>query len=458
MRCFAEELFPYHRAITGAGVRQTFDALQKRIPLSITAVPSGTDAYGWPVPKEWVIRDAYVKDSSGRRVIDYRASNLHIVSYSRPIFETMTWTQLRPHLHSLPDHPEWIPYRTTHFSDNWGFCLAHRDLERLSADGEACYQVCIDSELIDGELLFAECILPGRRDEEILISTHVCHPSLANDNVAALVISATLATQLRELAEREWTYRFLFTPATIGAIAWLHHNQSHIHRVRAGLVLSTLGDSGNLTYKQSRRGNSVIDRVVPEVLSRSGREFQIREFTPYGYDERQFCSPGFNLPMGCLMRTPHGEYPEYHTSADNLRLLSCESMLDSLYAIRSIVLSDGLLDGCDTEPARIAVASATVDTDPDSLTSSAQLVELTGADRLLNLHPRCEPPLGKFGLYHAYGQTADPVFQHAVLWVLNLSDGHHDLDSISRRSQIDVSIITVAAERLRQCGLLINVD
>ena len=307
-----EELYPICRSITGEGFRQTMNRLRQEIPLAIHEVPTGTAVFDWTVPKEWNIRDAWVKNARGERVIDFRKHNLHVVSYSVPMHRKMRLEELKKHLHSLPEQPELIPYRTSYYTENWGFCLPHNDLLRMG-DGE--YEVCIDSTLQAGHLTFGEYHVQGQIAEEILISCHSCHPSLCNDNLSGVAVATFLAKHLSSATPR-YSYRFLFIPGTIGSITWLSLNEERGRAIKHGLVLTCVGDRGGLAYKTSRRGDAEIDRAASHVLKHSGQQHEIQEFSPYGYDERQYCSPGFNLAVGCLMRTPHGRFPEYHTSAD----------------------------------------------------------------------------------------------------------------------------------------------
>ncbi len=413
------ELFPICRSSTGPGVRETLRRLQDVIPLVVHEVPTGTQVFDWQIPREWHIRDAYVKNGAGRRVIDFRQSNLHVISYSRPVAEVMRWSQLRGHLRTLPDRPDWIPFRTMYFEDGWGFCLSHRQYLELEAAGDdETYEVCIDSSLYDGSLTYGEIYLPGDEPDEVLLSTHVCHPSLANDNLSGIAIATRLAQHL-ERRPRRLSYRLIFIPATIGAIAWLSLNRDGLHRVTDGLVLALLGHGDRLTYKRSRRGSARIDTAVQHALRHSGTPHDVVDFAPYGYDERQFGSPGIDLPMGCLMRTPNGQYPEYHTSADDLSLVT-----------------------------------------PDALQSSFQLCVDTLAiledDRRYRARePYCEPQLGRRGLYRAYGR--DPGFeilQRAILWVLNQSDGQHTLLDIADRAGLPFSVIRRAADVLVEHQLL----
>lgn len=411
--CIAD-LYPICRSITGEGVRETLRRLQRQVPLTIHEVPSGTEVFDWTVPREWNVRDAYVKNARGERVIDFRRSNLHVVNYSVPVNGRMSLEELRPHLFTLPDRPEWIPYRTSYYKESWGFCLSQRQLEALE-DGE--YEVCIDSSLEPGSLTYGELSLPGESMDEVLISCHVCHPSLANDNLSGIAIAASLGQHLRRFSLR-YSYRFLFIPGTIGSITWLARNEPVVSRIRHGLVLACLGDAGRFTYKKSRRGDATVDRAAMHVLRHQGNH-EVLEFSPYGYDERQFCSPGFNLPVGRLSRTPHGCFPEYHTSADDLDFV---------------------------HPAQLAASFATC----------LAILDVLENDRTyVNQNPKGEPQLGKRGLYHAIGGFAhSPESEMAMLWVLNLSDGQHSLLDIAERSGLRFDGISRAAEALRDSGLL----
>jgi aminopeptidase-like protein len=409
------ELYPICRSITGNGVRDTLRRIARNIPLQIREVASGTHVFDWTVPREWNIRDAWVKDSAGHRVVDFQRSNLHVVSYSVPVHRKMALSDLRPHLHTLPDRPDWIPYRTSYYQQTWGFCLAHRDLERLRDDE---YEVCIDATLEDGYLSYGEFLLPGKTSEEVLISCHVCHPSLANDNLSGVAVAVALAQALQETPGR-YSYRFLFIPGTIGAITWLALNERLANRIRHGLVLAGLGDGAPLSYKKSRGGDAEIDRVAQHVLRHISESTVIKDFSPYGYDERQFCSPGFNLPVGRLSRAPHGEFPEYHTSADNLDFVSAASLAESLFACRQIL----------------------------------EVLEENGY--YISLNPNCEPQLGKRGLYTAIGGSVDSgKCEMAMLWMLNLADGRHSLLDIAERSGLRFQSIFEAASLLVSHGLL----
>ena len=415
LHAFLSELYPICRSITGDGLRETLRRIGERIPLKLQEVPSGTRLFDWVVPQEWSIADAYVKNSRGRRVIDFRKHNLHVVNYSIPVRTRLSLAELKPHLHSLPDHPEWIPYKTSYYRPTWGFCVAHEVLRSLREDR---YEVLIDSKLTDGSLTYGECRLPGSTPDEVLIYAHACHPSLANDNLSGIAVATFLARSLQNQSRR-LTYRFVFAPGLIGALAWLARNRRGLSRIRYGLILSGVGDRGPLTYKKSRQGNSPMDRAVAQVLRHRRVPHEIREFSPYGYDERQFCSPGFNLPVGCLMRTPFGEYAQYHTSADNPELVKPSSLADSLEVCLQI----------------------------------ASWIEANVTYR--NRKPLGEPQLGKRGLYTSIQdrdrEKPDPM---AMLWMLNLSDGQHSMVDIAERSRYDLAALQQAATQLVQARLL----
>ena len=409
------ELYPICRSITGNGVRETLGILKNLIPLEVKEVPSGTQVFDWTVPKEWNIKDAYIKNDQGERIVDFRESNLHVVSYSVPVRARMHLNELKEHLFTLPEHPNWIPYRTSYYKENWGFCLSHKQWLELK-DGQ--YEVCIDATLEDGHLTYGEYYLRGERPDEVLISCHICHPSLCNDNLSGVALAAFVAKYVSQLSLR-YSYRFLFIPGTIGSITWLALNEPHVSRIKHGLVIAGVGDPGKSTYKKSRRGDTEIDKAVIHVLAHSGGDHEIVDFSPYGYDERQLCSPGFNLPVGTFTRTPHGRYLEYHTSADNLDFVQPQHLADSFAKCLSVL---NILENNRTYQ---------------------------------NQNPKCEPQLGKRGLYRTIGGSKDVKLNElAMLWVLNLSDGNHTLLDIADRSGLEFGLIKDASDILLERGLL----
>jgi aminopeptidase-like protein len=410
----AAEVYPICRSITGNGVRKTLRMLGERIPMVLHEVPSGTRVFDWEVPLEWNIEDAAVTGPDGRRIIDFARHNLHIVSYSEPIQQSLSLDELAPRLYSTPERPQWIPYRTSYYRRNWGFCLAHEERARMVAGK---YRVDINSSLQPGALTYGEVQVPGRSREEVVIFTHVCHPSLANDNAAGMAVTAALAEWLA-IEPRRFTYRLVFAPGTIGSLCWLARNESRLGHIKHGLVLCLLGDSGPLTYKRSRRGNAGIDMVAEYALTGVAGGARFIDFSPYGYDERQLCSPGFNLPFGRLTRSVNGGYPEYHSSADDLSLIRPESLQHSYEACQRII----------------------------------SVVE--GDAQYVNLSPKGEPQLGKRGLYGSVGGRSPADLEYALLWVLNQSDGTNSLLDIAKRSGIDFGIIRQAASALESAELL----
>jgi len=411
----AAELYPICRSITGAGILATLQTLKSRIPLTIYEVPSGTPVFDWTIPKEWNIRDAYVKDKSGKRVIDFQKSNLHVLNYSTPVRMVMPLSQLRERLYTLPDYPDWIPYRTSYYKENWGFCLSHTELAALP---EGDYEVCIDSSLEPGKLVYGEYVIPGASSHEILFSTHVCHPSLCNDNLSGAALCLGLAKFLSG-QKLHYTYRFLFVPGTIGAITWLAKNEAWVDKIHGGLVVACVGDPGHMHYKKSRRGNAPVDRAAEYVLKNNGKPYEIEEFSPFGYDERQYNSPGFNLPVGSLTRTPHGRFPQYHTSADNLDFIRPEALQNSFEMFLEVI----------------------------------QVLE--NDQHFVNTNPKCEPQLGRRGLYSLFGgHRSTPAMEQAFLWILNFADGDHSLLDIAERSGLHFSLIRSAASALHKVGLL----
>jgi aminopeptidase-like protein len=338
-----------------------------------------------------------------------------VLNYSVPIHTRIPLDELKKHIYTIPEYPDWIPYRTSYYQETWGFCMSHHQLEDLKDDK---YEVFIDSSLETGSLTYGEYLISDQKADEVLISTHICHPSLCNDNLSGIAVAAFLARHLSSQSLR-YSYRFLFVPGTIGSIAWLSLNEPNISKIRHGLVLTLLGDSSDFTYKKSRSGNAEIDLAVTHYLKHAANPFNIIDFIPYGYDERQYCSPGFNLPVGCLTRTPHAEFPEYHTSADNLDFVAPENLAESLAGLLEVVF---ILENNRT---------------------------------CLNQNPKCEPMLGKRGLYQKIGGRSDSkMTQLAALWVLNLSDGNHSLLDIAIRSGMPFNIINKAADALVDCDLL----
>jgi aminopeptidase-like protein len=412
---FASEIYPICRSITGRGVRETLDAIGRHIKLDIHEVPTGTAVFDWAIPREWNIREGYIKNQRGEKIVDFAQSNLHVMSYSVPVRQRISLAELRQHVYTLPDQPDLIPYRTSYYAEDWAFCMPHRLFESLRDES---YEVVIDSSLADGHLTYGEYLHRGETEDEVLLSAHICHPSLANDNCSGVALLTHLAKRMAGRRTR-YSYRFLFAPGTIGAITWLARNDESSRLIKHGLVVSMVGDAGGPTYKKSRRGDAKIDRAVVHTLRHCGLTPTILDFSPYGYDERQYCSPGFNLPVGLFQRSKFGEIPQYHTSADNLDFIA-----------------------------------------PDHLALSYRLIvealDVVESDAVYcNTMPKCEPQLGRRGLYGPVGGNKDAVAANmAMLWVLNLSDGMHSLLDIAERSNLPFALIRRTAQQLQHSGLL----
>ena len=413
----ARRLMPIPRSLTGDGVRETLRVVGELVPLTVTEVPTGTPIFDWAAPREWNVADAWIADSSGRRIVDWRDSNLHLLGYSHPVRTTLTGTELDERLYSLPEFPDRVPYRTAYWADTWGFCVAEAVRRAIRPDEE--YEVCIDVRLENGHLTYAEALLPGESEEEVLLSTYVCHPSLANDNVSGIALLAVLGARLAARPLRR-SHRLLFSPGTLGPLAWLSRNLEGLDRVHAGLVVACVGDRGPLRYKRSRAGETAVDRAAAYVLRGRPRSM-VEDFVPWGGDERQFCSPGFDLPVGALTRTPHGLFPEYHSSADDLELVTAESLGDSLAA-------------------------------------ALEILDVLEGDRIYaSRNPYGEPQLGRRGLYREVSSGApreEESFQRAILWVLNLADGGHSLLDVAERADLPFRVVAAAASALLDADLL----
>jgi aminopeptidase-like protein len=411
----ARRIFPICRSITGEGVRETLHHLQEKTPIHLVEIPSGTEVLDWTVPREWNIRAAYIENPGGERIVDFVDNPLHVLNYSIAVDKTLPLGELKQHVFSLPEQPDLIPYRTSYYAERWGFCMAHRQLASLP---DGMYRAVIDATLTAGSLTYGEFFHRGEIGDEVLLSAHICHPGQANDNCSALALLAVLAQKLSGENTR-YSYRILFAPGTIGAITWLARNGEAAARIKHGLVLSCLGDGGGPTYKRSRQGSAFIDRAMVHILNHRFERPNILDFFPYGYDERQYCSPGFDLPVGLFQRSQFGTFPAYHTSADNLDFIAPQHLAESF----------GVL---------------------------SEAIDIIENDRIcLNLSPKGEPQLGRRGLYDALGGDPQAAAKNlAMLWVLNLSDGRHSLLDIAERSGMQFSTVAATAELLQQKGLL----
>ncbi len=402
---YFDKLWPIFRSITGNGVRETHKILSEIIPLKSLEIPSGTSAFDWEVPKEWSVREAYVIDPKGKRILDIADNNLHLVNYSIPFSGEMTLEEFNKYLHSIPELPEAIPYITSYYEHRWGFCISHRQRQEL-VDG--IYKIHIDTDLFEGSMTISEAILPGKSDQEILFSTYTCHPSLANNELSGPLVTAFLYRALSKHKDRRFTYRFIFGPETIGSIFYLWKRRETIKKkLVAGYMVTCVGDNGKFHYKFSRSGDSVADRAV-QYFFRKNRKYQCEflPFFPWGSDERQYCSPGFNFPVGSLTRTIYGKYPEYHTSLDNKKIISFDSIIETI---------DVYFQICKT---------------------------LEMNYKFINQKPYCEPKLDKYDLYSTFSETRkNKEWMNAVRWILNLSDGSNDLLDISEKSEIDIELL-----------------
>lgn len=414
-----DRLWPILRSLTGAGVRESHDILGELLPLARFEIPSGTPVFDWTVPPEWVVREAYVVTPDGQRILDVRENTLHLVNYAVPFRGRLSRDELEAHLYSLPEQPDAVPYVTSYYTPRWGFCLAHRERERLP---EGTYEVVVDTEHVGGSrggsLTLSEAVLPGETDEEVLLSTYTCHPSLANNELSGPLVTAFLYRRLALWERRRYTYRFAFVPETIGALAYLTlRGDGFKRRLAAGYVVTCAGDDAPFTYKRSRRGDTLADRAALHVLGRFP-DTKVRAFFPQGSDERQYGSPGFDLPVGSIMRSVYGTYPEYHTSLDNRDFISFAALQGS------VDVYEGVL----------------------------RALEHNG--RFRNLAPYGEPNLGRRGLYPARGTERPEERVAATLWVLNYSDGLHDLLQIAELSGLNVGVLADAARACVGAGLL----
>jgi aminopeptidase-like protein len=415
LRALMAELFPIPRSLTGNGVRATLTRIGQDVPVETVELPTGTQVFDWTLPREWNVHEAWVEAPDGKRVIDVADSSLHLLGYSVAVDTTVDLATLREHLYTDPRDPDVVPYRTSYWTERWGFCTSQRVADALP---EGTYRVRIDATLAEGHVTYGEVALDGASDDVFLLTTTVCHPALANDNLSGIVLLAGLA---RVLAAQELRHSFklVWSPGTIGPLCWLHTNQALVGRVRHGFAVSCVGDPGPLTYKRSRRESAEVD-LAAELVLRDRTGASVRPWMPYGGDERQFCSPGFDLPFGALSRTPADAFPEYHSSADDLDLVRPEALGDSLYAALEIV---------------------------DALERNEVFV---------NTSPFGEPQLGRRGLYRSLAGGSSE--EGALLWVLSLADGKASLLDISARSGLSVGEIHAAAERLAECGLVARAE
>ncbi|NKB75840.1 MAG: DUF4910 domain-containing protein [Gammaproteobacteria bacterium] len=416
---YFDRLWPICRSLTGDGVRQSIDILKEIIPLTVHEVPTGTVVHDWTIPQEWNIKDAWIETPNGDKVACFKENNLHLLGYSTPIDQRMAWHELEPHLHFLPEQPDAVPYRTSYYKPQWGFCLSKHQYDALPKNGT--YHVVIDSSLEEGSLTYGDIVLAGEQQEEIFFSSYICHPSLANNELSGPLVQAFLYEYVSQLKTRRYSYRFLLAPETIGSIAYLSEHGPHLRdTMKAGYILTCVGLPQSIRYKRSRDGDAYNDRVAARVLENNkfGIDYKFVDFFPFGSDERQYCSPGYNLPIGSIVRGMYGEYPEYHTSLDDKSLLSFNALNQVLELYKSIV---------DTIEADVFYRRT---------------------------DPFCEPQLGKRGIYPQTGGDNISQQTHALLWILNLSDANTCLEDIVRRSGLSINLLQQASQTLLHNGLI----
>ncbi|MFN0202208.1 MAG: DUF4910 domain-containing protein [Bacteroidia bacterium] len=417
---YFDRLFPICRSITGNGLRQSFHILQEVIPLELHEVPTGTACFDWTVPREWNIEDAYILRPDGKKICDFQQNNLHVVNYSIPQEKELTYEELLPRLHTIPDMPTAIPYVTSYYRENWGFCLTHEELQTLPKEGT--YKVVIKSSLAEGSLTYGDLVLKGETDQEVLISTYLCHPSMANNELSGPLVAAFLYEKIKALPRRKYTYRFIFAPETIGVIAYLSKNGSYMkEKTVAGYVLTCCGDAGDFVYKKSKRGNSLADRAAMHLLQYQEVPFHIIPFAIGGSDERQYCSPGFNMPVGSLTRSIYQRYKEYHTSLDNKDFISFDAMEHTIEVYFQML----------------------------------KAIELN--EIYVNKIPYCEPQLGKRGLYPDMGAISfrqGIEFTHNLLHFLTYTDGEHDLIDLADKRNRSVLAFEEVIARCKNANLI----
>ena len=414
------ELFPICWSLTGNGVRTTLKRLQEILPLTIHEVPSGTRVFDWTVPEEWNPREAWIKDPDGNKIVDFGQHNLHLLGYSTPIHTHMDLEELKGFLYTLEDHPDWIPYLTSYYEKRWGFCMTHRQYESLQPGS---YEVFIDADLEAGSLTYADLVIPGEREEEIVISTYVCHPSMANNELSGPLIATGLAHGILQRATPpRYTMRFIFVPETIGPITYLSRNLDHLKsKVIAGYVATCIGDPGPFTYLRTRHGETLTDRVTEHLLRHCNRPTRFLDYYMRSSDERQYNAPGVDLPMGSLMRTRYKDYPEYHTSADNFELVTAEALDESLRMYQACI-------------------------------------ELLEKNRTYQASNLCEPQLGRHGLHDSLSRKGSSMSAKPLKDLLAYADGTRDLIAIADHLNYPAEVLIEAAEKLTAAHLIYEVD
>jgi aminopeptidase-like protein len=394
---FAKKLWKINRSITGEGVRETLEKIKKEHLqyLNIESVPSGTKVFDWVVPLEWHVSEAYIITPSGKKICDFSINNLHLVGYSIPFQGKMRLGELQQYLHTLHEQPSAIPYVTSYYEKRWGFCLTQEQRDLLE-DGE--YEVVVNSKLFEGHLNYGELVLPGESDQEIFLSTYICHPSMANNELSGPTVATFLAKWLSELKTRRYTYRFVFIPETIGSITYLSKNYIHLKKkVFAGFNISCVGDDRSYSYLPSRNGNTISDKVAKHVLKWTDPDYKSYTWLDRGSDERQYCAPGIDLPIASILKTKYGEYPEYHTSLDNLDYVVTPKGLDGGYwALR-------------------------------------RALELIEKNNIYKVNILCEPQMGRRGLYPTLSKKNSGDQTRLIMNFFSYCDGEHTLIDIAEK-------------------------
>lgn len=415
---YFDRLWPICRSITGNGLRESFKILQEIIPLELTEVPTGTKVFDWEIPKEWNIRDAYIITPDGKKIADFRINNLHLVNYSIPVNKKLSYDELKEHIYTLPSLPDAIPYITSYYKEHWGFCLSHTVWLSLSNEGE--YTVFIDSDLENGSLTYGDLVLKGESEEEILFSSYLCHPSMANNELSGPLTMAFLYKKIKEMPNRRYTYRFILAPETVGVIAYLaKYGEGIKANLKAGYVLTCCGDAANFVYKRSKQEHSLADKAAEHILKNQDIPYEVINYAVGGSDERQYCSPGFNLPVGSLTRSIYRRYKEYHTSLDNKSFISFEAMIKTI----------------------------------DVYFNFAKAIELN--DFYINKVSYCEPQLGKREMYpSSAGWINSTEYLYDLLHFLSYADGNIDLLSIAEKRNRSVLDFELVIENCKKKNLI----
>ncbi len=455
-----EQLFPICRSITGDGVRQTLSILKEKTDFEILEIPTGIKCYDWTIPKEWNVIDAYVKDSNGNKIIDFQKNNLHLKSYSVPINKVISFKELNLHLETLPDMPDAIPYRTTYYKEDWGFCISYNQYINLNKNSN--YEVVINTSLKNGYLTYGEKKIKGKSKYEFLISTYCCHPSLANDNLSGIVLWILLLRWIKQ-KNRKHNYRFVIAPETIGAIAYLSKNESEMKKVLGGFILTCVAGPRNIEYKKSFLGNHFLDEIVLKKFDEIGLDYKTHNFDINGSDERQFSSPFYRIPIGTICKSKYYEYDNYHTSKDNLDYVKSSSLLE-IFKIYTSIIEE--IESMDDFPTKKKLKANT--------NSSNQ--------KFLSLMPFCEPMLSKRNLYPTNGGTIkqkqfDSKKEHKIKtyqkineknitgeyldiikWIMFYSDGKFSLTEIAQKINIPLEKLLLVANDLCEKKLLKIID